>query len=122
MGRDQLRKQSEHVHNFRPGYLRQLRINGAKRSEERSILQKDGHRNIALATVGRKRVMSAINRILRDIVDDHRFVAFPDLVADGGFDLQLTVEHSPTAISSRTAQQIHRSSVTRATAANPIPA
>jgi hypothetical protein len=90
MGRDQLRKQFEHAHDFRPRYLRRLRINGAKRSKERSILQNDRHRNIALKTVGRRRVMSAINRVLRDVVDDDRFEALPDLVADGGFDFQLT--------------------------------
>jgi hypothetical protein len=65
--------------------------------------------------------MSAIGGVFGNVVDDDGFVALPDFVAKGGLDLQLPAGTRPNSISSRTAQQTHRCSVTRATAAKPMP-
>jgi len=46
-------------------------------------------------------------------------VALPDLVAKGGLDLLLPAGHQAEFDFIATAQQTHRCSVTRATAANP---
>ena len=67
--------------------------------------------------------MSSVNGVLGHVVDDDRFAALPDLVAERGLDLQGFAEpgFNPKLMSSRTLQAIHRSSVTRATAAKRMP-
>ena len=65
--------------------------------------------------------MAAVDRVLGDVVDDHRLAAVADLVADRRLDLQLAAGPQAELISSFTAQAIQRSSVTRATAAKPMP-
>src|SRR5471032_1299577 len=37
--------------------------------------------------------MTAIGGVFRDVVDHHRFAALPDLMADGGFDLEFPAGH-----------------------------
>src|SRR5687768_7591124 len=85
---DQLGKDFEHADGLRRVQPRRLGIDGAERAEKRAIRQQDRHRNIALQSVSRRRVMAAIRGVLRDIVDHHRLTVLPDLVADRGLDLQ----------------------------------
>ena len=97
---------------------------GADRSrtaEEGPVGEDDRHRDVALKAVFSGCVMAAISGVLGDIVDDDGFVALR-------ISWQMVVSSSssppgtrPNSISSRTAQQTQRCSVTRATAAKAMP-
>ena len=101
---------------------RRTRIDRAQRAEERAVGQNDRHRDIALEPVSCRRVMAAIDGVLGDIVDDNRLPTADGSRCRSWFRLRARRRASGrTAISSFTLHAIHRSSVTRATAANPMP-
>ena len=119
---DQLGEQLEHADRS-PGCfsLRRPRIDRAQRAEELAVGQQDRHRDVALEAVHRRRVVAAelgssatwsITTASRAARISSQIVV-STLSSPPGF--------SPKAISSRTAQAIQRSSVTRATAAKPMP-
>jgi hypothetical protein len=64
-------------------------IDGAERAEEGAVGQGDGHRNVTLKAVHRRRVMAVEYLILGHVIDHHGLMALPDLVTDRGFQLQL---------------------------------
>ena len=92
---DQIGKQLEHAGDFRRIQLARHRIDGAERSEERTVAQHDRHRDIALKAIDRWRMMTGIGRVLGDIVDDHRLPVIADFVADRRLDLQLAARLQP---------------------------
>jgi hypothetical protein len=74
-----------------------------------------------LKAIFRGGVVPAKDGVFGDVVDRDGFVALPDLVANGGSTSSSPPGVRPNSISSRTAQHTQRCSVTRATAAKPIP-
>ena len=65
--------------------------------------------------------MAAINFVFRDVVDDHTLASLANFVADRSFDLQFTarLETKIDLVEHRTRDPAP--SVTRATAAKPMP-
>jgi hypothetical protein len=63
----------------------------------------------------------AVEGIFGDVIDDDGTPAIADFIADRGLDREPPPALRPKSISSRTAQAIQRSSVTRAIAAKPMP-
>src|SRR6202000_192909 len=84
---DQLGKQPEHADGLgvlQPGWPW---VDGTKCAEETTVEQNDRHRNITLKAIHRWGRVVAISLVFGDVIDDDRFFALTDLVADGGFDL-----------------------------------
>jgi hypothetical protein len=67
---------------------RRPRVDGAQRAEHGAVRQHNRHRDVALKAVFRRRVMPAIGGILGHVIDNDGLMALPDLVADGGFDVE----------------------------------
>src|SRR6185312_9710065 len=82
MKSDQLREQAEHPRCATVPEVPGMWIDGTKRAKHLSIGQDDRHRNIALEAISRGGVVTAINGILGDIVDDDLFPQSPDLIAN----------------------------------------
>ena len=87
--RDQFGEQFEHPDGLGGVQAIWFGIDGAQRSEEFAIGQKNGHRDVALESIEARRGMVPINLVAIDVVDDHRFLREPDFAADRRFQFQL---------------------------------
>src|ERR1700722_13331911 len=72
-----------------------LGINRAQSPEKRSVGETDGHRDIALQTIGLRSVVASVKRVLGHMVDYHRLPALPDLMANRGLDLEFAAWLQP---------------------------
>src|SRR5581483_2428163 len=108
--RDQLPQQLERTEDFGLLQLARLRIDRAERAPDRSVALDDRRGNVAPEAVHRRRRVIAEGAVGLDVVDDDGLPVLADLVADGGFDLQLAafLEAEADLVANRTAHPLAR--------------